>query len=182
MEENQPTEVIPIQSATPVPTPVVAVASTLAPGGKRENMELNKALEFAVILAWSDLSKVMTPSVVRVEYESEQGAALDHLRIWLTTLKGNQYLVCEWSPTPNSTGTRFANGHSSPQLAENLDFIMKTQDHFPRIAEARRGLVLVYPADETKYFDAAAWAQGLPGLAANREDAVNEKASLSSVA
>jgi hypothetical protein len=41
-------------------------------------MELDKALEFAVILGWEDLKKVSDPCSARVEYRSAVGTA------WIT--------------------------------------------------------------------------------------------------
>ncbi len=44
-------------------------------------MELDKALKFAVILAWADLMKVTTPCSARVEYRCEPGTSLDYLSV-----------------------------------------------------------------------------------------------------
>jgi len=45
-------------------------------------MELDKALTFAVILAWEDLMKVTNPCSARVEYRCEPGTSLDYLSVW----------------------------------------------------------------------------------------------------
>ena len=45
-------------------------------------MELDKALQFAVILAWEDLAKVSKPCAARVEYLYKPGTALDYLSVW----------------------------------------------------------------------------------------------------
>ena len=41
-------------------------------------MELDKAFEFAVILAWDDLMKASQARSVRVEYQGKPGTSLDH--------------------------------------------------------------------------------------------------------
>ena len=40
-------------------------------------MELDKALQLAVIAAWNDLMKASQPSSVRVEYQRKPGTSLD---------------------------------------------------------------------------------------------------------
>jgi len=112
-------------------------------------MELDKALKFAVILAWDDLMKVGMPSLVRVDYECEPGVSLDSLSVLTDQTGGRQDVVCDyWTSTSSAhpSGIRFRNGLSSDTLALNLDFIMKNQDRFTRPHDAcRHGLVLIYP-------------------------------------
>jgi hypothetical protein len=38
-------------------------------------MELDKAFQFAVVLAWEDLAKVSKPCAARIEYLCEPGTA-----------------------------------------------------------------------------------------------------------
>ena len=45
-------------------------------------MELDKALEYALILAWDDLVKVNNPCSARVEYRCEPGTSLHYLSVW----------------------------------------------------------------------------------------------------
>ena len=53
-------------------------------------MELDKALEFAVILAWEDLMKVTDPCSARVEYRCEPGTSLDYLSVWSVDAEGHR--------------------------------------------------------------------------------------------
>ena len=53
-------------------------------------MELDKALEFAVVLGWDDLKKATDPCSARVEYRSAVGTAVDYLSIWSVDGEGNQ--------------------------------------------------------------------------------------------
>ena len=45
-------------------------------------MELDKALQLAVIAAWDDLMKASQPRSVRVEYQGKPGTSLDNVSVW----------------------------------------------------------------------------------------------------
>ena len=45
-------------------------------------LELDKAFQYAVTLAWEDLMTPIEPRAIRVEYLCEPGSALDHLSVW----------------------------------------------------------------------------------------------------
>lgn len=129
-------------------------------------MELDRALELAVMPAWQDLSKVAAPSAVRIEYECAPGASLDSLRIWLIKPKGYLDLVYEhWARASGTcrAGARFANGHRSERLAHALQFILKNQDRFTKANERSRRRILVYPPTVDEHVEAVAWMRGLPG-------------------
>lgn len=134
-------------------------------------MEFDKALHFAVILAWEDLKKVTPPYLVKIEYQGEPGSSLDHLSVWLARSRGYQDLVCDyWTSTSpeHPAGARFRNGHFSEPLAENLGFLMRNQDQFTRLPDAcRNGMVLTYPPNENELAEAAAWQRGLVPTTAN---------------
>ena len=142
-------------------------------------MELDKAFQSAVILAWEDLMKVTKPSSARVEYRYEPGTSLDHLSVWSVKDRGYQDLVCDywtWSSSAHPSGVRFRNGHYSDQLAQTLDFIMKNQDQFTRPADAgRNGLVLICPPAGDERTEAATWMRGVLGTATNFGGAADEK-------
>lgn len=146
-------------------------------------MNLDKALEFAVILAWEDLMKTATPCSVRVEYRSELGTLLDYLSIWSVRAEGHQYLVCDywtWTSQAHPSGIRFGNGHHSDQLAQTLDFIMKNQDQFARPADAHRdGLVLIDPPTGDEKAEATSWMRGLHSATTNVSGAADERVLLS---
>ena len=82
-------------------------------------MELDKALEFAVILGWDDLKKVSDPCSARVEYRSVAGTAVDYLSIWSVDAEGHQAMVCNyWTKTSpgHTSGIGFKNKFQSPPL------------------------------------------------------------------
>jgi hypothetical protein len=146
-------------------------------------MELDKALEFAVILAWEDLMKSVPPCSVRIEYRCEPGTSLDYLSVWSVRAAGDQYLVCDYRTLTSSArpgGVRFENGHHSDKLAQTLDFIMENQDQFTRRADAcRDGLVLIYPPTGDERTEAASWMRGVHGTATNFGGAAVEPVPLS---
>jgi hypothetical protein len=149
-------------------------------------MELDKAFEFAVTLAWEDLMKVTKPCSVRVEYQCEPGASLDYLRIWSDRGGGYQHLVCDywtWTSSAHPSGVRFSNRYHSDQLARTLDFILMNQNQFTRRADAcRDGLVLIYPPTGDERTQAATWMKGVHGAATNVSRARDEKvATLSGI-
>ena len=133
-------------------------------------MKLDKALGFAVVLAWDDLKKSAMPRSMRVEYRCEPGTALDYLSVWSVRAAGKQYLVCEywtWTSPAHPRGIGFRNGHQSDQLAQTLDFIMKNQAQFTRPADARRdGLVLIDPPTGKEHTEAARWMREVLAAAA----------------
>jgi hypothetical protein len=134
---------------------------------RRPNMELDTALQFAMIAAWEDLARVAELSSTRIEYRRDADALLDHLSVWSTRGRGYQDLVCDywtWASPAHSSGASFKNGHSSDQLALSLDFIMNHQDQFARPGgTSRNRLILVSPPTESERMEAAAGMSGLAG-------------------
>jgi hypothetical protein len=127
-------------------------------------MELDKALQLAVIQSWEDILKVPNTCSVRIEYQQEAGTSLDYLSVWSDRPKGYQFLICNYWTTTTSAhvgGARFANGYRSDQLAQSVDFIMKNQDQFTRPADAsRNGLVQINPPSGEDRAEAATWMSG----------------------
>ena len=123
--------------------------------------ELDKAIKYAVTLAWEDLMKPTEPRSVRLEYLSEAGAELDHLSVWAVRAGGYQDLVCDcwtWASAAHPSGASFGDRHHSGTLAQTLDFVLKHQGEFARPADAgRHGLVQIYPPDAKDRAQAASW-------------------------
>jgi hypothetical protein len=134
-------------------------------------MELNKAFNLAVILAWEDLIKVNRSPSVRVEYQCESGTSLEYLRVWAARPEGYNDLVCDywtWASPAHASGVRFTNGYHSDTLALTLDYIMKNQNQVTRASDAcRDGLVLIYPPTEDERAEAATWMSGVHATASN---------------
>jgi hypothetical protein len=142
-------------------------------------MELDKALEFAVISAWEDLMKSAPPCSVRVKYRCEPGTSLDCLKIWSDRGGGYQHLVCDywtWTSPAHPSGVRFTNGYHSDGLGQALDFIMKNQDQFTRRGDARRdGLILIDPPTGDERTEAGTWMSGLHSAGTNVSRAADER-------
>jgi len=127
-------------------------------------MELDRALEFAAILAWEDFSKVAAPTRVRVECDFGSHASVEHLRIWVIKPKGYQDLAYEYRAEASRqypAGPRFANGHGSQALTRALTFILGNQGQFSRAADSNRRRILVNPPSEAEYHEATTWMRGL---------------------
>jgi hypothetical protein len=143
-------------------------------------MELDKALGYAVTLAWQDFMKPIEPCSIRVEYVCDPGTPLDHLSVWSARGGGYRDLVCDFwtSASPaHPTGARFEGRYSSDVLAQALLFVMKHQGQFTRAADASpHGLVLIHPPDGDDRREAASWMKGIqaPGLEATLQGA-NER-------
>lgn len=123
--------------------------------------ELDKAIRYAVTLAWEDLLKPTEPRSVRLEYLCEPGAELDHLSVWAVRAGGYQDLVCDcwtWASAAHPSGASFGDRHRSERLAQTLDFVLKHQSKFTRSVDAgRHGLVQIYPPDANDRAEASSW-------------------------
>jgi hypothetical protein len=146
-------------------------------------MKLDKAFQFAVILAWEDLKKSAAPCSVRVEYRRAPGTSLDYLNVWSVRADGRQDLVCDywtWTSAAHPGGIRFRNGCHSDKLAQILDFIMENQERFTRPADAcRDGLVLIDPPTEGETAKAARWNRKVDAVATGFGGAGDEAVPLS---
>jgi hypothetical protein len=124
-------------------------------------MKLDKAFEFAVILAWEDLMKGFDPYSVRVEYRCEPGTALDQVTVWSAGAHGYQYRVCDYwtsAALSHGGGASFRNGYCSDSLAKTLGLIMMNQERFTRLADAcPDGLALIYPPADDDRAEAGIW-------------------------
>jgi hypothetical protein len=142
-------------------------------------MELDKALEFAVVLGWDDLKKVTDPCSARVEYRSAVGTAVDYLSIWSVDGEGKQNMVCDywtWTSSAHPSGIRFTGKFQSPQLGVALDFILMNQNQFTRPAGAcPEGLALVFPPTADELSKATTWMSGVHGAATNVSHVEPEK-------
>jgi len=131
-------------------------------------VELDRALEFAVVAAWEEVVKPGDISSVHVEYEKQPGCPLASLSVWTIRNRGYGTLVCRYSVAPpgsvsspsEATGVCFANSYQSELLAECLDFIVRNQGKFTRPADRSiHGLVQIDCPSEQDRRDAATWSQ-----------------------
>jgi len=142
-------------------------------------MKLDKALGFAVILAWDDLKKATDLSSARVEFQSAVGTAVDYLSVWSVDAEGHQSMLCDywtWTSSAHTSGISFKKDFNSPRLGLALDFILMNQNQFTRPADAcPEGLALVYPPTADELTEATTWMAGVHGAATNVSPAAVEK-------
>src|SRR5690348_17797476 len=105
-------------------------------------MELDRALELAVVSSWEDLVKPGETCSVHVEYKKVPSLPLDSLEVWTIRNRGYGTLVCRYYGTLSSSvsassqgSVHFANSYYSKILANNLSFIMENQCQFTRPAD-----------------------------------------------
>lgn len=130
-------------------------------------MELDKALRFAVILAWDDLMKASEPGSIRVEYQGKSGTSLDRVSVWSAKDWGYHDLLCDYwtsASSAHASGLCSKDGYASDKLAETLGFVMKNQHQFTRPADAGdHGLILIDPPTVEERREAAAWMSQVGG-------------------
>jgi hypothetical protein len=141
-------------------------------------MDLDRALELAVVSAWADL--VAVPGEVcsiHVEYPDVSGQPLSSLQVWMIKNRGYGNLICKYSGTGSPAATKpleiqFANSYCSQTLVRDLDFIIRNQSQFSRPSvHSIHGLVQVEvpSVEETKR--AEAWSHTLePAISGQRPD------------
>jgi hypothetical protein len=131
-------------------------------------IELDRALELAVLSSWHDLVKPGEAPTVRVEYKDVSDVPLECLEVWTGKGRGYGTLVCRYSVAPPVSASGrvevptilFANSYHSKMLADGLDFIMRNQEHFTRPSHGSLyGLVEIKGPSEEDLTDATAWSQ-----------------------
>lgn len=142
-------------------------------------MKLDKALGFAVVLAWDDLQKATNLSSARVVFQSAVDTAVVYQSIWSVDAEGREGMLCDywtWTSSAHSSGISFKKEFSSPRLGKALDFILMNQNQFTRPVDAcPEGLTLVYPPTADELAKATAWLAGARGVSANVSPAEAEE-------
>src|SRR5690349_7279192 len=85
-----------------------------------ENQSLERALESAIVVSWTDLMHGSQTGLVHVEYGFAPTGTLDYLKVWSSITRGHWLLACEYwmSATAfHDIGVRFDNGYESEGLA-----------------------------------------------------------------
>lgn len=133
-------------------------------------MELDRALELAVVSSWADLVKPGESCSMHVEYKNVSDLPLDSLEVWAISSRGYGTLVCRYSGAPSDSAprsstvpkVRFANSYQSKTLVNTLDFIMRNQGQFARpLDHSIHGLVQIDSPSDQDRSDAASWSQAV---------------------
>ena len=108
---------------------------------------LDRILESAVVVNWTDLVKDANLGLIHLEYAFALDGSLEYLKVWSSVTRGHWRLVCEYWMSPSTlhgSGIRFENGFRSEGLAQTLDFIMQHQQAFSPSADCgRTGLLQI---------------------------------------
>jgi hypothetical protein len=135
---------------------------------RQDKMELDQALEFAVVSSWDELVHPGEPYSIHVEYKNSSELPLTSVEVWMIKKRGYGCLVFRYSlehtaslaPSSEAPGMHFANSYTSNILAANLDFIMRHQNQFSRpVDHSIHGLVQIDAPSEEERASAAAWWQ-----------------------
>jgi len=140
---------------------------------RQTDMELDRALELAVVSSWEDLVKPGETCSVHVEYKKVPSLPLDSLEVWTIRNRGYGTIVCRFYGKPSSfvsfsseASVHFANSYHSKILANNLAFILENQGQFTRPADRSiHGLVQIDGPTKEDRSDAAAWTEAVRNLA-----------------
>jgi hypothetical protein len=133
-------------------------------------MELDRALELAVVSSWKELVKPGESCSLHVEYENVCELPLNSVEVWMIKNRGYGTLVCSYSmsrpdssvASPEPLGMHFANSYGSKTLAANLDFIMRNQRQFSRPPNRSiHGLIQIDHPSEEEGKSAAIWSGGV---------------------
>lgn len=131
-------------------------------------MDLSKAFQFAVVLAWDDLLKVSPTSFVRVEYQRQPGVLLDCVTIWADKGRGYRDLVCRYWTSESAMhagGMGFSNNYASDSLARTIPFIMMDQNRFTQGPETfGHGQIFVYQPSQNDRTEADTWIAAISGI------------------
>ena len=99
----------------------------------KENQDLERILESAVVASWPDLVSGGGSGLMQIEYGFAAGGTLDYLKIWSSITRGHWLLACTYWMSGSKfhdKGVHFDNNYSSEGLADTLDFVMQHQNAF----------------------------------------------------
>lgn len=120
---------------------------------------LDRVLESAVILSWTDLMKDPASGLLHLEYAFAPDNSLDCLKLWSSKVQGRWHLVCEYWMSPSTShanGLHFGDGFRSDGLTQTLEFIMRHQQAFSRSPNFGRTGLLQIPSPTDEAITAAA--------------------------
>lgn len=130
-------------------------------------MDLNKAFQYAVVLAWDSLLEGNPTPLIRVEYQRQPGLLLDCVTIWADKGRGYRDLVCRYwtaESAMHAGGMSFGNNYASPSLAKTVAFIMMDQDRFTPGPEIfGHGQIFIYQPSQNDRTEADVWLETFPG-------------------
>jgi hypothetical protein len=131
-------------------------------------MELDRALELAVVASWDELVVPGEACSVHVEYVDLSKLPVSSLEVWKIKNRGYGTLVCRYSAADSNSSTshlgipamQFTDSYHSQTLADNLDFILRDQHQWSRPSgRSVHGLVQVDLPIEKDLESARMWSR-----------------------
>src|SRR5437879_11794428 len=98
-----------------------------------ENQSLERILESAIVVSWSDLMRGAQTGLIHIEDGFAAGGTLDYLQVWSSVTRGHWLLACGYWMSASrfhGTGVHFDNKYQSEGLAHILEFVMQHQTAF----------------------------------------------------
>ncbi len=112
-----------------------------------ERQSLERILESAVVVSWTDLMHGAQAGLIHIEYGFAADGTLDYLKLWSSVTRGHWLLAVEYWTSPSkshSTGVHFDNGYESEALAHILQSVMQHQTEFSLPVDfGRQGLLQI---------------------------------------
>jgi hypothetical protein len=124
---------------------------------------INRILESAVIVSWSDLMKDAKAGLMHLEYAFAPDSSLEYLKLWSSVTRGHWRLACAYwmsASTLHGSGLRFEKGFQSEGLTQTLEFVMQHQHAFSPSPDFGRTGLLQIPAPTEAESTAAARSVG----------------------
>jgi hypothetical protein len=113
----------------------------------REKQSLDRTLESAIVVSWTDLVRDAQTGLIQIEYGFVPAGTLDYLKVWSSLTRGHWLLACEYwmsETTFHSAGIRFDNGYESEGLGQILELVMRHQGEFELpVNLGRQGLLQI---------------------------------------
>ena len=120
---------------------------------------LDKVLESATVVSWTDLMRGVQTGVIHIEYGFTVSDTLDYLKVWSSITRGHWLLACGYwmtASTFHASGIHFENGYRSDGLAQILEAVMQHQSAFILpINMGRQGLLQIAAPTENETATAA---------------------------
>lgn len=112
-----------------------------------EKQSLERTLESAIVVSWTDLMHGAQTGLIHVEYGFAPIGTVDYLKVWSSITRGHWLLACEYwmsASTFHATGVHFDNGYESEGLTHILELVMRHQSELaPPINHGRQGLLQI---------------------------------------
>jgi len=114
-----------------------------------ESIPFDEALADAVVLNWADLMPEPGSGLIHIEYHVEPRGAVEFVKVWASTIRGEWNLICEhWMPTNASHGSVTRRAESAG-LERMLQTVLQHREMFlVGTAPGSDRMIQVFPPTE----------------------------------